>query len=79
MTSKSHYSVQRNSKEIVHPLCLFQQSFALLKSSSHVMHPSTALATRASHHMHATSHEGSSSTDGCHDVFDVHMSHPPFL
>ena len=45
------------------------------------MHPSTALATRASHHMHTTSHEGSSasSTDGCHDVFDVHLSHPPFL
>ena len=82
VTSKSHHSVQRKSNEIINHLCLFRQSFAFLKASSHVMHLSTALATRASHHMHATPHEGSSAssaTNGYHDVCDVRVSHSPLF
>ena len=47
------------------------------------MHPSTALATRASHHMHSTSHQtcrtsrtsSSASTDACHTVCLVTSTH----
>ena len=80
VSCKSQHSVQRTSNQIVDLLISFRQSFAFLKASSHVMHPSTALATRASHHLHTTSHQGSSasssssSTNGYHDVFDVHLS-----